>query len=167
MVRKEIVRNGSTVPGMTEIGTDWRVVDGVATAWFDRAFADRGGCAGRAHRELSAEIVVDLRATGVRVAWTQRSTPGPVSRRAGSRAGRVTCCAAAAERGVESAKPVCGEAVLAARASTTRLGRAAVWRIRAARPAVRIRQSSEPRPLETASTSTWCGGGRAVDQAMW
>ena len=26
---------GVTVPGVTEIGTDWRVVDGVATAWFD------------------------------------------------------------------------------------------------------------------------------------
>ena len=26
---------GSTVPGMTEIGTDWRVVGGVTTAWFD------------------------------------------------------------------------------------------------------------------------------------
>jgi len=26
---------GSTVPGMTELGTDWRVVGGVATAWFD------------------------------------------------------------------------------------------------------------------------------------
>ena len=25
---------GSTVPGTTGMGTDWRVVDGVATAWF-------------------------------------------------------------------------------------------------------------------------------------
>jgi len=64
---KEIVLNGCTMPDMTEIGTDWRVVDGVATAWFDApSLIEAVALAGRIG-ELSAEIVVDVRATGVRV----------------------------------------------------------------------------------------------------
>src|SRR3954453_3546880 len=57
----------STVPGMTEVGTDWRVLDGVPTAWFDApSLIDGAALAGRI-TELSGQIVVDLRATGVRV----------------------------------------------------------------------------------------------------
>jgi hypothetical protein len=52
---------------MTEIGTDWRVVDGVATAWFDAPSLVEGAeLAGRIV-DLSAETAVDLRATGVQV----------------------------------------------------------------------------------------------------
>lgn len=52
---------------MSETGTDWRVVDGVATAWFDAPSLIEGAeLAGRIV-ELSAEIAVDLRATGLRV----------------------------------------------------------------------------------------------------
>ncbi len=58
---------GHTVPGMTEIGTDWRVVDGVATAWFDAPSLIEGAALAGRIVELSAEIVVDLRATGMRV----------------------------------------------------------------------------------------------------
>src|SRR6201999_2404215 len=58
---------GTTVPGMTEIGTDWRVVDGVATAWFDAPSPIEGAALAGRIVELSAEILVDLRATGVRV----------------------------------------------------------------------------------------------------
>jgi hypothetical protein len=55
------------MPGMAAIGTDWRVVDGVATAWFDATSLTEGAAlAGRAV-ELSAESAVDLRPTGVRV----------------------------------------------------------------------------------------------------
>jgi hypothetical protein len=57
----------STVPGMAEIGTDWRVVDGVATAWFDAPSLTEGAALAGRIVELSAEIVVDLRATGMRV----------------------------------------------------------------------------------------------------
>src|SRR5215203_4450347 len=57
----------STVPDMTELGTDWRVVDGVATAWFDAASLVEGAALGGRVAELSPDIVVDLRATGVRV----------------------------------------------------------------------------------------------------
>src|SRR5215475_5058733 len=58
---------GTTVPGMTEIGTDWRVVDGVATAWFDAPSLIVGAALAGRIVELSAETAVDLRATGVRV----------------------------------------------------------------------------------------------------
>ena len=58
---------GSTVPGMTEIGTDWRVVDGVATAWFDAPSLIEGAALAGRIVELSPGVVVDLRATGVRV----------------------------------------------------------------------------------------------------
>ncbi|MEV4535282.1 VOC family protein [Asanoa sp. NPDC049518] len=52
---------------MTEIGTDWRVVDGVATAWFDAPSLIEGAALAGRVVGLSAEIVVDLRPTGVRV----------------------------------------------------------------------------------------------------
>src|SRR5256714_2180420 len=58
---------GSTVPGMTEVGTDWRMVDGVATAWFDAPSLIEGAALAGRIVDLSAEIVVDLRATGMRV----------------------------------------------------------------------------------------------------
>ncbi len=50
---------GCTVPGMTEIGTDWRVVDGVATAWFEAPSLIEGAALAGRIAELSAEIVVD------------------------------------------------------------------------------------------------------------
>ncbi len=52
---------------MTEIGTDWRVVDGVATAWFGAPSLIEGAALAGRVVDLSAELVVDLRATGVRV----------------------------------------------------------------------------------------------------
>lgn len=52
---------------MTEMGTDWRVVDGVATAWFDAPSLIEGAALAGRIVELSPGIVVDLRATGMRV----------------------------------------------------------------------------------------------------
>src|SRR6187431_1536647 len=52
---------------MAGIGTDWRVVDGVATTWFDAPSLIEGAALAGRIVELSAEIVVDLRATGIRV----------------------------------------------------------------------------------------------------
>jgi hypothetical protein len=52
---------------MTHIGTDWRVLDGVATAWFDAASLIEGAALAGRIVDLSSEIVVDVRATGVRV----------------------------------------------------------------------------------------------------
>ena len=52
---------------MTEIGTDWRVVDGVTTAWFDAPSLIEGAALAGRIVELSAEILVDLRAAGILV----------------------------------------------------------------------------------------------------
>ena len=52
---------------MTAIGADWRVVDGVATAWFDAPSLSEGASLAGRIADLSAEIVVDLRVTGMRV----------------------------------------------------------------------------------------------------
>ena len=55
------------MPGMTELGADWRRVDGVPTAWFDASSLTEGAALAGRLVELSGDIVVDLRATGVRV----------------------------------------------------------------------------------------------------
>lgn len=52
---------------MAESGTDWRAVDGVATAWFDTPSMTEGAALAGRIVALSAGIVVDLRATGLRV----------------------------------------------------------------------------------------------------
>jgi hypothetical protein len=52
---------------MTASGADWRVVDGVATAWFAAPSLVEGAALAARILELSAEIWVDLRAAGVRV----------------------------------------------------------------------------------------------------
>lgn len=56
-----------TVPRMTELGPDWRMVDGVATAWFDAASLTEGAALAGRVVSLSDEIAVDVRSTGVRV----------------------------------------------------------------------------------------------------
>ncbi|MBO3100612.1 VOC family protein [Cellulomonas fengjieae] len=53
--------------GSTGTGTDWRAVDGVATAWFDAASLSEGAALAGRVGELAGGSVVDLRATGVRV----------------------------------------------------------------------------------------------------
>jgi hypothetical protein len=52
---------------MAEMGTDWRMVDGVATAWFDGPSLTEGAALAGRIAELSPGIAVDLRASGVRV----------------------------------------------------------------------------------------------------
>ncbi len=52
---------------MTEIGTDWRTVAGAATAWFDAPSLTAGASLAGRIVELSSDIAVDLRATGLRV----------------------------------------------------------------------------------------------------
>jgi hypothetical protein len=64
---KEIGRDGLYSAGMTDLGTDWRVVDGVATAWFDAPSLIEGAALAARLVDLAADVVVDLRATGVRV----------------------------------------------------------------------------------------------------
>src|SRR3954451_24967369 len=62
---------------MTE--TDWRLVDSVATAWFDAPSLIEGAALAGRIAELSAGIVVDLRATGVRVRLDSEEHAGAVS----------------------------------------------------------------------------------------
>ncbi|MFI6483600.1 VOC family protein [Nonomuraea sp. NPDC050663] len=52
---------------MIDLGTDWRMLDGVATAWFDAPSLVEGAALAGHLVELSDGIVADLRATGVRV----------------------------------------------------------------------------------------------------
>lgn len=52
---------------MTEVGPDWRVVDGVPTAWFDAPSLIEAATLARRVAEISPEVLVDLRATGIRV----------------------------------------------------------------------------------------------------
>ena len=57
----------SRVRRMTEIGTDWRVVDGLVTAWFEAPSLTAGAELARSVAAVSADTTFDLRATGVRV----------------------------------------------------------------------------------------------------
>ncbi|UZN03289.1 VOC family protein [Cellulomonas sp. S1-8] len=52
---------------MPQIAGDWRVVDGVATAWFDAPSLVEGAASAGRITALAADIAVDLRATGIRV----------------------------------------------------------------------------------------------------
>jgi len=64
---------------MAEIRADWRVVDGVSTAWFDAPSLVEGAALAGRIVDLSAEIAVDLRATGVRVRLDSDERAGAVS----------------------------------------------------------------------------------------
>ena len=57
----------STVPG-----PDWRVVDGVATAWFDALSLIEGAALVGRIATLSAEVLVDLRPLASRGTGDQR-----------------------------------------------------------------------------------------------
>jgi len=52
---------------MTATGADWRIVDGVTTAWFDAPSLIEGAALAGRVVDLSPGIAVDLRATGLRV----------------------------------------------------------------------------------------------------
>src|SRR5262245_30719870 len=147
-IRNRSSGTGPTVLGMTESGTDWRVVDGVATAWFDAPSLIEGAALAGRIVELSAEIVVDLRATGVRVRLDSDEHAEAVS-------------AAARDLGL-AANPAVPQQVSVVFESANPSGVRRFWQ-RALDyapgqdggladplrrdPAIRIRQSSEPRPL--------------------
>lgn len=64
---------------MTEMGTDWRVIGGVATAWFDAPSLTEGAALIGNIADLSPGIMVDLRSTGVRVRLDSDAPAGAVS----------------------------------------------------------------------------------------
>jgi hypothetical protein len=157
---------GTTVPGMTEIGTDWRVVDGVASAWFDAPSLIEGAALAGRIMELSAEIVVDLRATGMRVRLDSDEHAEGVS-------------AAARDLGLAANPDVLQQlSVVIESANTTVVSR--FWQrvldyapgddggladpLRRD-PAMRIRQSTEPRPLRNRIHLDVVRPAAAVEQA--
>ena len=52
---------------MAGTGADWRLIDGVATAWFDAPSLIEGAALAGRIVELSPDLCVDLRASGIRV----------------------------------------------------------------------------------------------------
>jgi hypothetical protein len=147
-VATEPQHHGLYSPGMTGIGTDWRVVGGVASAWFDAASLSEGAALAGRIVELSAEHLVDLRPTGLRVRLDSDAHAEAVSA-AAEALGLVANPAALQDLSVvvESADP-----------STVRPFWQGVLDYAPGQdggladplrrdPALRIRQSSDPRPL--------------------
>ncbi len=58
---------GAMLPGVAAIGPNWRMVDGVVTTWFDTPTLSAGAALAGRIVEMSSEIMVDLRPTGLRV----------------------------------------------------------------------------------------------------
>lgn len=138
---------GPTVPGMTQIGTDWRLVNGVATAWFEASSLIESAALGVRVLDLSAEHLIDLRTSGLRVRLARAEDAGSVS--AAARELRLTADPAALqELGVlvEARDPAAvqefWQRVLAYDATV------GGWADPLRRdPAFRIRASAEERPL--------------------
>ncbi len=154
------------MPVMTEIGTDWRVVDGVATAWFDAPSLIGGGALAERIVQASAGIMVDLRATGVRVRLDSAEHADAVS---------------AAARDLElAADPAVLQHVSVVFESANPSAVRQFWQrvldyapgedggladpLRRD-PAVRIRHSSEPRPLRNRIHLDVVRPAEAVEQA--
>ena len=149
---------------MAETGADWRVLNGVATAWFDAPSLIEGAALAGRLLDLPAEI--DLRATGVRVRLDSDEHAEAVS--AAARDLGLTANPAALQQlsvVVESANP----------SALTRFWQPVldyapgndgglVDPLRRD-PAVRIRQSTEPRPLRNRIHLDVVRPGAAVEQA--
>lgn len=65
--------------GMAAIGTQWRVLDGAVTAWFDAPSLTKGAALAGRILELSTEMVIDLRSSGIRVRLDSAEHAGAVS----------------------------------------------------------------------------------------
>ncbi len=151
---------------MTEVGRDWRVVDGVATAWFDAPSLIEGAVLAGRIMELSPGIVVDLRATGMRVRLDSDGHAEAVS-------------AAARELGL-AANPAVLQQLSVVFESANTSGVSRFWqRVLAYAPAedcgladplrrdpaLRIRQSTEARPLRNRIHLDVVRPAAAVEQA--
>ncbi|MHA7140692.1 VOC family protein [Arthrobacter sp. Sr33] len=133
---------------MREISTEWRVIDNVATAWFDARSLTVGAALARRILELTPGVGTDLRRTGVRV-------------RLDSDRHTETVSAAAQDLGL-TANPAVLQQLSVVVESPNPSGVRAFWQrvldyapadnggladpLRRD-PALRIRQSTEPRPL--------------------
>ena len=151
---------------MAEVGTDWRLVDGVPTAWFDAPSLIEGAALAGRIVDLSAEIVVDLRATGLRV-------------RLDSEQHAQTVSVAARDLGL-SANPAVLQQLSVVFSSANPTVVKGFWQrvldyvpgedggladpLRRD-PAIRIRQSTEPRPLRNRIHLDVVRPAAAVEQA--
>ena len=139
---------GSAAPRPAEHGTDWRLLDGVATAWFEAPSLIEGAALAGRVGQLPVEPVVDVRATGVRVRLESAEHAGAVSAAARDlgltpRPGALQQLTVVLESGDPSAvRPFWRRAL--GYAPDGRGGLADPWR---RDPALRIRLSDEPRPL--------------------
>lgn len=68
---------------MTPTGSEWRLVDGVATAWFETASLSDGAALAARVTAVSAEVSVDVRASGVRIRLGSPSSVEAASAAAG------------------------------------------------------------------------------------
>lgn len=155
------------MPDVTGIGTgDWRTVDGVVTAWFDAPSLSAGASLAGRIVELSAGILVDLRATGLRVRLDSDEHAEAVSRAARD-LGLSADPAVLQHLSVvlESAHPagvrLFWQGVLDY-APTEDGGLADPWQ---RDPAIRIRQSNEPRHLRNRIHLDVVRPAAAVEQA--
>ncbi|NKY41751.1 VOC family protein, partial [Cellulomonas septica] len=133
---------------MTGTTADWRTVDGVATAWFDAPSLTEGAALTGRLLDLTGDVLVDLRATGVRVRVGSDEHAGAVS--AVARDLGLTADPSALQRlsvVVESPDPAAvrpfWQGVLGY-APTDDGGLVDPLR---RDPALRVRRSGEPRPL--------------------
>jgi hypothetical protein len=133
---------------MNEIGPDWRVVDGVVTAWFDAPSLVEGAALAGRVIELSGEIVVDVRASGVRVRLPSDEHAEAVST-AARELGRAANPAVLQQVSIVFESPNPSEVrTFWQRVLDYAPGQDGGLRDPLRRdPAVRLRQSTEPRPL--------------------
>ncbi len=151
---------------MARIGTDWRVLDGFATAWFDAPSLTEGAVLAGRILELSADSMVDLRADGLRVRLDFDDRVEAVS-------------SAAAEIGL-TANPTGLQQLSVVLEATNPSAVDRFWRrvldyaptpdgslVDPLRrdPAMRIRQSTEPRPLRNRVHLDVVRPAAAVEQA--
>ena len=151
---------------MAELGTDWRVVDGVATAWYDAPSLVEGAALAGRIAELSPEIVVDLRATGARVRLDSDEHAEAVA--AAARDLGLTANPAVLQQMsvvVESANPT-GVRQFWQRVLDYVPGEGGGLADPLRRdPAIRIRESTEPRPLRNRIHLDVVRPAAAVEQA--
>ena len=151
---------------MTELVTDWRMVDGAATAWFDAPSLIEGAVLAGRIVELPAQIVVDLRATGIRVRVTSYEHAEGVSAAARD-------LGLAANPGVlqqlsvvlESANPSAVRHFWELVFDYTPVQVGGLVDPLRRDPAIRIRQSNEPRPLRNRIHLDVVRPAAAIEQA--
>ena len=147
-----------------ELGPDWRLLDGVATAWFEAPSLSEGAALAGRIVELSPEAAVDLRASGVRVRLDEHTE---------------AVSAAARELGLAANPAVLQDLSIvlesADPSTVTQFWQSALDYASAVDgdltdplrrdPALRIRRSAEPRPLRNRIHLDVVRPGAAVERA--